>query len=214
MLAEVTRHDADDFFEFEIEMSGQGIMGWRAMSLFTVHASLAGSPFVDASLALEHRYGQIPTETLRTEGLLHFAGIEPVEVEAIPLELQIAEKVYEYTSAYESVIESNGVDSLFDLSAIAKCSGLDSSHLREAIDRVFEMNDARLPDELHRPPVEWTVPFGRLAEAKDAPDELAGGHDAAAALLDPVLSGKARDGMWNASQRKWISGSANGHHPS
>jgi hypothetical protein len=207
---EILRHDARDYFEFEFEKSGEGVTGRSAFNHFAVHASLAGSPFETVSFDLSFRHREIPTETVRTEGLLDFAGIEPVEVEAVSIELQAAEKVYRYMSAYADVVESRGVEHLLDLSAIAARSCPNPAFLREAIAKIFESHNAELPEELHRPPLEWAAPFSRLAEAAGIPDELATGHDAAAALLDPVLSGSAGDGIWNAAQRRWVGWSDDG----
>jgi hypothetical protein len=211
---EIPEYDVGDFFEFEFEESGGGVMGGSAFSNFVVHASLAGNPFETVSFASSFRRREIPTEMVRTEDLLAFAGIEQVEVEAVSIELQAAEKMYRYASAYADVVESRGAEHLLDLSAIAARSCPNPAFLREAIASIFESHNAELPEELHRPPLEWAAPFSQLAEAAGTPDELAAGHDAAAALLDPVLGDRTGDGIWNAAKRQWVGWPDDGRPPS
>ncbi len=213
-MAEVASYDAGDFFEFELGTAGQGVTGRRVFNNFEVRASLAGSEFETVSLSVETRFAAISTETLCTDDLLGFAEIEPVEVEAVPLELQAAEKIYGYVSEYERVVKSRGTEDLLDLSMIAERSCLSSASLREAILKIFELHGMQLPGQLQRPPAEWAERFNNLAEAADTPDGIAAGHGAAAALLDPILGGKTSDGVWSAAQRQWITPSANEHPPS
>jgi hypothetical protein len=95
-------HDAGDFFVFAIERSGVPEDRLGGSHRFRVSASLAGRPFdsflLDVGFRRDHT---IVTETLRTEDLLAFADIEPVEVELVPLSFQVAEKLHAYTRTYE-----------------------------------------------------------------------------------------------------------------
>jgi hypothetical protein len=213
ILFDIGSHDAGDLFEFEIALSGQGLMGGTVSSRFDARAFLGGSPFETVSVGLTFRLGEMPTETLCTEDLLGFAGIDPVEVEAVPLEVQVAEKIYHYASSYREVVESRGARDLLDLSMVAERTSLNPMFLRAIIEEVFESHGVEPPEALQQPPVEWATPFSGLADEAGAPRELIVGHDVAAALLDPVLGGEAGAGIWNAARQEWIDPSGNGHSP-
>lgn len=69
---------------------------------FRVAASLAGRPFETFALDVGFRDAEVTmAEQLITPDILAFAGIEPVTVAAIPLELHVAEKLHAYTRTYE-----------------------------------------------------------------------------------------------------------------
>jgi hypothetical protein len=83
-LLDATSHDAGDFFVYLIERVGapEDLLG--GSHRFRVSASLAGRPFEMFLLDVGFRADDaLATEILRTEDLLSFAGIEPVEVDAI-----------------------------------------------------------------------------------------------------------------------------------
>jgi hypothetical protein len=214
IMFEVGEHDVGDLFEFEIGLAGQAVMGGTVSSRFEAGAFLAGSPFETVSVGLTFRLGEMPTETLRTEDLLGFAGIDRVEVEAVPLEVQVAEKIYRYVSAYREVVESRGARDLLDLSMIAERTSLNPVLLRAVTNEVFESHKAEPPEALQRPPAEWAEPFSGLAEDAGAQQELVAGYSAAASLLDPVLRGETSAGIWSAARQEWIDPFANGHSPS
>lgn len=201
---EIANRDMDDFFELDVELSGQGVMGRGATSSFTVQASLAGSPFESVMLNAELRFGEIPTETLHTEGLLDFAGIEPVEVQAVPLELQVAEKVYRYVYEYQEVVKGRGAADLLDLSTVAESAELDPDLLCATIAGIFHRHSAEHPGKLQPPPAEWAASFSKIAEEAGVSVGIAAGHDAAAAMLDPILASIAGDGAWSPDQQEWV----------
>ena len=104
-------------------------------------------------------------ETLRTEELLGFAGIEPVEVDAVPLEMQVAEKLHAYTRTYEGGRVSTRPKDLVDLALIAefrrrrrRLARRDRHDLRAA------RNPLGTAEPCPSPPTEWAAPFRRLAE--------------------------------------------------
>lgn len=173
---------------------------------FRVSASLAGRPFETFLLDVGFRADDArETETLRTEDLLGFAGIEPVEVDAVPLELQVAEKLHAYTRTYEGGRTSTRPKDLVDLALISELSHLDAGTLRQEIDTIFALRDTHsAPKALPSPPAEWATPFRRLAKEVGVPDELAAGHRDAAALPDPILDGEIANGRWNPTQRRWV----------
>lgn len=205
-LLDAASHDADDFFEFAIERAGAPEDRLGGSYRFRVAASLAGRLLETFLLDVGFRRDDaISTDTLRTEDLLGFAGIDPVEVDAVPLEVQVAEKLHAYTRTYEGGRESTRTKDLVDLALIAELSSLDAATLRKAIDTIFGLRKTHpAPRTLPPPPAEWAAPFGRLAEEVGAPSELTAGHREAAALLDPVLGGEVAVGAWDSAQRRWV----------
>jgi hypothetical protein len=115
-LLDVASHDAGDFFVFAIERAGVPEDRLGGSHRFRVSASLARRLFETFQLDVGFRADDpLETETLRTEDLLGFAGIKPVEVDAVPLELQVAEKLHAYTRTYEGERKSTRPKDLVDL---------------------------------------------------------------------------------------------------
>jgi len=205
-LLDAADHDADDFFVFTIERAGVPEDRLGGSRRFRITASLAGREFEAFLLDVGFRSDDaLATETLRTDDFLGFAGIEPVEVDAVPLELQVAEKLHAYTRRYEGGRPSTRAKDLVDLALIAELSSLDAAALRREVKTIFALRDAHSPpDTLPLPPAEWAVPYRRLAEEVGAPAELEVAHRDAAALLDPVLAGEASRGAWSPAERRWV----------
>jgi hypothetical protein len=127
-----------------------------------------------------------------------------VEVDAVPLELQVAEKLHAYTRTYEGGRASTRPKDLVDLALISELSHLDAATLRREIDTVFALRDTHsTPESLPSPPAEWVTPFRRLAKEVGVPEDLAAGHRDAAALLDPILAGAISSGRWDPARRRW-----------
>jgi Nucleotidyl transferase AbiEii toxin, Type IV TA system len=206
---ETAEHDAGDFFRFEVEKSGEMVSGRRIGRSFQFHAFIAEEAFETVWVEFTLRYGQLPTEPLSIGDVLEFAGIDPVEVEAVLLEIQVAEMLRSYCGACASGFDPSHATDLLDLSQIAEQASLDAAILREVLDAIFARHNDDLPTGLPSPFAEWAEPFRRIAESAEAPAEL----DAAAALLDPVLSGEVTEGAWNAAERRWSDPSGNGHPP-
>lgn len=207
-LLDAADHDAGDFFVFAIERAGVPEDRLGGSHRFRVSASLAGRPFETFLLDVGFRADDArKTETLHTEDLLGFAGIEPVEVDAVPLELQVAEKLHAYTRTYEGGRTSTRPKDLVDLALIAELSRLDAAVLRHEIDTIFALRGTHsAPKTLPFPPAEWATPFRRLAKEVEVPVELTAGHRDASALLDPILEGEVATGMWDSTQRRWTAG--------
>jgi Nucleotidyl transferase AbiEii toxin, Type IV TA system len=174
---------------------------------FRVSASLAGRPFETFLLDVGFRAGDPGgVETLRTGDLLAFAGIEPIEIEAVGLELQVAEKLHAYTRTYEGRGSTRTKD-LVDLALIAELTRPGAAVLRGEIDRVFGLRGTHpTPIALPLPPAEWAAPYRRLAEQVGAAATLEEGHRDAAALLDPALAGEVTSGTWDPTGRRWAEG--------
>lgn len=202
-LLDATGHDAGDFFAFAIERAGVPEDRLGGSHRFRVSTSLAGRTFETFLLDVGFRAdGALETETLRTDDLLGFAGIEPVEIDAVPLELQVAEKLHAYTRTYEGGRTSTRPKDLIDFALIAELSHLDAATLRREIDTIFTLRDTHaIPSALPPPPAEWATPFRRLAEEVGVPPDLTVGHRDASALLNPILTGEVCTGRWDPSQR-------------
>lgn len=158
---------------------------------------------LDALLdAASHDAGDFFAFAIERAGLpedrLGFAGIEPVEVDAVSLEVQVAEKLHAYTRTYEGGQTSTRPKDLVDLVLISELSNLAAATLRREIDTILALrNTHAVPGALPRPPAEWAAPFRRLAGEVGISEDLIGGHSRAAALLDPILSAKVASGTWN-----------------
>ena len=205
MLLNAANYDASDFFEFAIERAGVPDDRLGGSYRFQVSASLAGRSFESFLLDVGFRSDDaLEAETLCTDDFLGFAEIEPVEVQAVPLELQVAEKIHAYTRVYEGGPSTRTKD-LIDLDLIAELSQLDAAGLRHEIATIFELRGTHsIPASLPPPPAEWAVPFRRLAEEVGVPADLDAGHRDAAALVDPILSGEVHSGTWDSTQRRWL----------
>jgi predicted nucleotidyltransferase component of viral defense system len=204
-LLDAANRDVGDFFVFAIERAGVPEDRLGGSHRFRVSASLAGRPFETFLLDVGFRSdAALSTETLRTDDLLAFAGIGPVEVDAVPLEVQVAEKLHAYTRTYEGRRTSTRAKDLVDLALIAELSSLDAAAVLQEVETIFTLRGTHSPPvALPPPPADWAAPFRRLAEEVGAPLELEEGHGDAAALLDPVLSGEITSGTWSSAERRW-----------
>jgi len=173
-LLGASRCDMGDFFVFAIERAERPDDRLGGSHRFRVSASLAGRPFETFLLDVGLGSDAVETiETLSTDDLLGFAGIEPVEVEAIPLELQVAEKLHAYTRRYEGRRVSTRTKDLIDLVLIAELSTLEASTLHQEIETIFSIrNTHTAPAALPLPPRDWQAPFRRLAEEVGVPANL------------------------------------------
>ena len=101
-LIDAAGHDQGDFFVFAIERAGVPTDRLGGSQRFRVSVSLAGRPFETFLLDVGFRSdASVTTEKLRTDSFLEFAGIGPVEVDAVSPELQAAEKLHAYTRTYD-----------------------------------------------------------------------------------------------------------------
>jgi Nucleotidyl transferase AbiEii toxin, Type IV TA system len=205
-LIDAAGHDASDYFTFTIERTGAPEDRLGGSYRFRASASLAGRLFETFLLDVGFRRDEeVTADTLTTEALLAFAEIPPVEVQAVPLELQVAEKLHAYTRTYEGSRPSTRAKDLVDLALIAATSTLDAMLLRAAIDTAFTRRATHpLPTILPRPPGDWATQYRRLAQEVGAPADLSAGYTDASAFLVPILNGKTTSGTWNPVQQHWV----------
>jgi hypothetical protein len=205
-LIEATERDMSDFFSFSIERTGPPADRLGGSHRFRVLATLAARQFETFLLDVGFRpESTAQTDTLRTGDLLSFAGIDPVTVQAIPLELQVAEKLHAYTRTYENARSSTRAKDLIDLALIVELFTLDAATLQATIKTTFTLRDTHHPPlSLPPPPEDWSIPYRQLAQEVGIAKDLGAGHSAAAALLNPVLHGEATHGHWSPAGQHWI----------
>jgi predicted nucleotidyltransferase component of viral defense system len=204
-LIEAAAITADDHFTFQVERTRTPPERLGGSHRFRVTANLAGRMFetflLDVALpsdpVSEH-------DTLMTPDLLSFAGIDPIEVRAVPLERHIAEKLHAYTRRYADDQPSSRAKDLIDIVLMSELASFEFDRLRDVIVQVF---DTRATHELSRsvpaPPREWAQPYRALAEEVGLDPDLAVGHHRAAAFLDPVVAAEPGRGHWDAEARMW-----------
>jgi hypothetical protein len=205
-IAAVQRLRLDDFFTFMATRTDafDEVDEFQAIR-FRVRAELAERVFeqfvVDIGFA---KAAIFKPDRVHTSDFLSFAGIEPLELPAIPLAQHLAEKVHAYARSYGTAARpSTRPKDLIDILLIADSQSLEAAALREALRDTFEARARQaLPGSLPAPPPEWAPAFGRLAEEVGLEPHLAAAFDRAAAFLDPVLSGEAH-GNWNAAVSTW-----------
>ena len=205
------RPDPEDFLEFAITpdpthptVTGDDVKydGFR----FKVKAKIAGKPY--AAFGLDVAYGDpIFGEPDVLEGSPFFEkyGVSRVRVRTYPPPTHLAEKLHAYTLPRDRV--NTRLKDLVDMPLIARAlDGRTATELRAAFHQTFEFRDSHpLPTSLPPPPVQWLGPYDRLREEEDlAYETLADLHAAAAALVDPILTGV--EGIWSTVESRWTDG--------
>jgi hypothetical protein len=201
--------DLGDFFAFAIERtSALDRIPDGAAVRYHVIAELAGRTFDEFVLDVGFD-PPVDVELARLHGpdLLAFADLAPVEIAALPLEFQIAEKVHAYTRGYgDRTHASTRVKDLVDLVLIATEGAPDAALLRAAMNRTFARRASHpLPVVLPDPPPDWRVPYARMARDIGLDADLGAGHAVAARMLDPVLSGEVVSAIWRHGDGGWRS---------
>ncbi|WP_177238774.1 nucleotidyl transferase AbiEii/AbiGii toxin family protein [Pseudonocardia ammonioxydans] len=204
-LFDAAEHDMGDYFIFSVERRAHPADRLEGSQRFLVSVSLAGREFETFPLDIAVRAEPIIAyDTLTTADLLGFADVAPVQVPAIRLERQIAEKLHAYTRTYEGDRHSSRTKDLVDIVLIADLESLDAAALRDAIERTFATRGTHpLPQAVPAPPAEWSPPFRELAAAVGLPTDLAAAHTVAVQLLEPVLDGRISSGTWDTEKRRW-----------
>jgi hypothetical protein len=136
--------DLGDFFTFQIERTeGLGIAADGAVR-YRVRAEIDGRRFEEITLDIGFAYPiELHSDLLRGPDLLGFAGISPIEVPALPLELHVAEKLHAYTRDYGGR-QSSRVKDLVDLVLISSTAEFEAVRLRHAIDLTFTSRNTQV----------------------------------------------------------------------
>lgn len=199
--------DLGDYFVFAIERTDRlDQLEEGAAVRYHVECQLAGRPF--EAVTVDVAFGDSGAEgadRLRGPDLLVFAGIDQVEVPAIPLVQHVAEKVHAYSRVYGAAGRpSTRVKDLVDLVLIAHSASIDATALQIALKRTFAGRGVgELPAQLPQPPAGWRVPYRRMAIEVGLAGDIEAGHATAAEFLDPLLSDQVRAGTWEPSTRSW-----------
>ncbi len=204
-LLDASQHDAGDYFVFEIERTQRTPDQLGGSVRFNVLASLAGRLFERFVLDVGFKQkGNEPVGRVALPNDLAFAGVGSAEIGAIPVELQIAEKLHAYTRTFGASRKSSRTKDLVDLVLIAESLPVDAAALRRAIEDTFaERGTHAKPTELPGPPAGWAPPFRAMAGAVGISPDLGEGHQSAAAFLDPVLKGIVSAGTWSPMDLAW-----------
>jgi hypothetical protein len=199
--------DLGDYFTFKIDRTGAlDEMLEGAAIRYRVQAELAGRLFeivtIDVGFA---DWLDLPHDRIKGPDFFGFAGIQPVEVLALPLEQHIAEKLHAYTRVYADDRQSSRVKDLVDLVLISSTAEFDADRLRHAIDRTFASRNTRsVPEFVPEPPESWASPYRKLAGEIGLDPSVAVGQKSSAAFLDPILSGNALTGArWDPREGAW-----------
>jgi hypothetical protein len=204
-LLDASQHDAGDYFVFEVERTPRTPDQLGGSVRFNVLASLGGRLFERFVLDVGFRRKRSePVERVALPDDLAFAGVGSAEIGAIPVELQIAEKLHAYTRTFGASRKSSRAKDLVDLVLIAQSLPVGAVELREAIDEIFaERGTHDKPSILPRPPAEWAPPYRAMAQAVGISPDLAEGYGSAAAFLDPVLQETVLVGAWRPEALAW-----------
>jgi hypothetical protein len=196
----------DDFFTYNaIRTDELDRIDEFAALCFHVTAQLAGRTFEQFTLDIgfTESIPAIP-DTIKTSDLLAFAGINPIDLPALPLSQHLAEKVHAYTRTYGATARrSTRPKDLVDILLIAASEPIDARALRTALGTTFtERQRQELPGSLPAPPSEWAAPYRRLAAGIGVEPDLSAAFAEAATFLDPILGGHS-DGTWDAAHKRW-----------
>jgi predicted nucleotidyltransferase component of viral defense system len=203
-LIDASTRDLGDLFAFELERVDIGEDRLGGSHRFRLHASLAERRFETVLLDVGLRSEPVEPQTLTTPPLLAFAEIEPVTLQAIPLEQHLAEKLHAYTRIYEGKRTSTRAKDLVDIALIATVSDLDAADMALAIVSTFARRATHVaPTQLPTPPEAWRTPYRELAESIGLEPNLMDGHALGASLIDPLLAGRIAEGRWNPGASRW-----------
>jgi hypothetical protein len=203
-LLSAAEYDAGDFFDFQVERVGVPEDPLGGSHRFRLTASLAGRRFETVLLDAGFQTGPEPDTEQLTSQLLEFAELDPVRVEAIPLEQHLAEKVHAYTRLYGGSHPSTRTKDLVDIVLIATLYELDGRQLVQRLEATFDLRATHiLPGRLPSPPEDWGKPYASLAAAIGIDVDLGLGYRRAVALLDPILSQEVGSAHWDPSQQQW-----------
>jgi predicted nucleotidyltransferase component of viral defense system len=155
-LIDAAELETGDFFTFEIGRTGTPPERLGGSHRFRVTAHLAGRQF--ETFLLDVGLPSDPVgehDTLTTPDLLAFAGIDPVEVPAVPLERQIAEKLHAFTRRYGNDQPSSRARDMIDIVLMSELASFEFDRLRDVIVSLFAARATHdLPASLLAPPRE------------------------------------------------------------
>lgn len=203
-------HDASavvggDYFRFGVERSRRSLRpDTEPTSRFRVAADLAGRRFDD--FTVNTSFGELMLEEpdlIEGPNFLAFAGIPRTPVPAIPLKLQIAEKVHAYTRIYGPGRSNTRVKNLVDLVPMARKSKIrapNSQRLCAGRSRRAALMRSRRRCRTRQPTRRFRTPC--LQRRSVFRSTSKGAHRLAANLVGPVPQGTIIS-MWDLTDQNW-----------
>lgn len=189
MLASALRSPSDDHFSFEIieikkEIGGRGTEGVR----FFIAARLLGQNF--ERFLMDVVVGDAFLDSAETAHAGRYLSGMGLRKESVPLlrrSQHFAEKLHAYTLPREGL--NTRVKDLVDFIVLNELGEIDPGELGRAIALVFSHRGTHLPPEaLPPPPVEWALPYARLASGAGIEQTMAEAHALAASIYAEARS--------------------------
>jgi hypothetical protein len=167
-----------DWFDFRVrpaaalDVDEAGRPGWR----LPVTGYLAGREFAAVRVDVVARAAELTmTERVLLPGVLAFAGIAAIDVEAVHPAQQFAEKLHALTRTYRGERPSSRVKDLPDLMLLIEDGLMPSRELLTVCGKVFaDRGTHALPTELTDPPADWQDTYKRLVDELDVSTRTAG----------------------------------------
>jgi hypothetical protein len=207
--------DLGDFMTFEVQpkkdtldVAGDGVLygGKR----FRVEGKLAGKIF-GAPFGLDIVFGghMLGDATpIKGEDYLGFAGIAPPDLQLLPIETHLAEKLHAYTLPRTS--PNSRVRDLPDMALLATVSGpLRCRRITEAIQQTFGARGTHdAPDHLPLPPVAWRSAYAALASEQRLRWEDSRGGARGGASVPRSRLARGDCGTWSREGWSWSEATA------
>lgn len=203
LLARAASIDLADWFQFLVEQPGRSELP-EGGKRFSVQALLDSRPF--EKFHIDIGVGDVlvePAQYLTMPPLLDFAQIAPTVVPCYPVTQQMAEKIHAYTRPHATG-GGTRVKDLVDILLLAGLEPMTAASLRQALVTTFALRMTHpLPQRLPAPPVNWTLPFRRLAQEVYLPwQDLEEAYTVAAQFLDVILVDTV-DVNWDPATWAW-----------
>jgi len=168
-IQEMASVDVGDYFDFQVKfdkaLQGFGKGGIRCQVRCFIDGQLWSTFQVDAVVQDETVF---PSEELKGDAFLSFAGLEPLTLRVPVKEEVFAEKIHAYTVPRQN--ENSRVKDMLDLALLIE-DGLDVGKTKTAVSAVFLTRKTHpVPSELPAPPSNWRDVFAELV--KDTGVEL------------------------------------------
>ena len=197
--------DLGDYFEFQVEQTGEVHEGFGRGVRFRADALVAGRLFEQLAIDLGF-VDSLPhdPDELDVPNLLDFAEIPGTRVPAAPLEQHLAEKFHAYTRSYGDGHGSSRPKDLIDMVLISELATFDAARLRETIGRVFEERGTHsVPINVPSPPMDWARRYRTLAQEVHIDPEPQAGHAQVAHMLNPLLGDEPAAERWVPATQSW-----------
>jgi hypothetical protein len=205
-LLAATELDIGDYFTFTIARDATPPTDEDIAVRYHVRAELGGKTF--EAIVLDIGFGDpFPTtpEILSSPTFLGFAGLPPLTVPALPIELHVAQKLHAYTRTYSSGRSTSRVKDLIDLILICGTHSFAAHTIKDGLESTFQSRGTHiLPNSVPSPPGNWATPFRKLAIEVGLDPDVETGHKIAATFLNPILAGAVEPHqIWNPERGNW-----------